>query len=195
MPVTPGDGHRTGDDDWSARFPALFAETHVAYANCQTRLTTEPVPDHLVARLHLVAVTPDGEVVVCRSDRGWQFLPGGTREPAESLGELARRELMEEAGAVPDGEPVYLAAHIVDSGNVRPYRPHLPHPRAYWSYAVVGVSVVGPPTNPPDGEAVVEVLTLPPEQAAARLDGPDPIHAGIVRLADAMGLIRRPGQE
>lgn len=143
-----------------------------------------------MSRLHLGAVTDAGYVVVCRSGQGWRFLPGGTREPGESLAELAGRELMEEAGAVLEGELQHFAAHVADSARVTPYRPHLPHPRAYWAYAVAPVQVVGTPTNPRDGETVVEVLILPPSVAADHLPEEDPIHADVVRHADAMGLVR-----
>ena len=66
--------------------------------HAEARTTYLPVvpPEHLVSRLHLVAVTNESHVVVCRSVQGWRFLPGGTREPGESLQELARRELQEE---------------------------------------------------------------------------------------------------
>jgi ADP-ribose pyrophosphatase YjhB (NUDIX family) len=72
-------------------------------------------PEHLVSRLHLVAVTNESQVVVCRSVQGWRFLPGGTREPGESLHELARRELQEEAGANLLGDLIHFSAHQVDS--------------------------------------------------------------------------------
>ena len=69
------------------------------------------------------------------------------------------------------------------------YRPHLPHPRTYWGYAVTEAEVIGPPTNPPDGEHVVEVLMFPPARAADYIADHDPLQADFVRLADAMGLI------
>lgn len=116
---------------------------------------------------------------------GWN--PGAGRVPQE----LARRELLEEAGAVLVGELLHFSAPRVDSERDHPYRPHLPHPRAYWAYAVGQVRVAGPPANPPDGETVVDVLTLPTPQAAAYLDeGEDPIHADVLRHADALGLVR-----
>ena len=170
-------------------FPNLFRETYVDYADCRTRYTTDSAPEHLVARLHLVAVTADGDVVVCRSEQGWRFLPGGTREPGESLHDLARRELMEEAGAVLDGEPRYFAAHVADSDRDEPFRPHLPHPRTYWAYATAQVRLVGEPTNPEDGESVVEVLTLPPTAAAEYIEDHDQVHADVVRHAVALGLL------
>ncbi len=52
------------------------------------------------------------------------------------------------------------------------------------------VRVAGPPANPPGGESVVEVLTLPAAHAAAYLDaGEDPIHADVLRHASALGLL------
>ena len=85
--------------------------------------------------------------------------------------------------------PELFAAHVADSLRDAPYRPHLPHPRAYWGYAVIEAEVVGQPTNPPDGESVVEVLTLSVPDAADYLEQHDPMHAGVVRLARAMALI------
>ena len=177
------------DDDarWREHFPQLFAEAHVDYADCTTGFTTADAPDHLVSRLHLVAVTPQGHVVACRSEQGWRFLPGGTREPEETLQDLARRELLEEAGAVLTGSVRHFATHVADSNRAQPFRPHLPHPRTYWSYAVAEVEVTGPPGNPPDGERVVEVLALPPSEAAEYLALHDPLHADVLRLAIAMG--------
>jgi len=175
---------------WQTRFPDLFRDAYVPYANCRVRYTTEAAPEELVSRLHLVAVTPEGKVVVCRSDQGWRFLPGGTREPGESLDALARRELMEEAGAVLQGEARYFSTHVADSDRERPYRPHLPHPRTYWVYAIADVQVVGAPTNPANGETVVEVLTLPPAAAAEYIREHDPVHADVLRHAEAMGLVR-----
>jgi 8-oxo-dGTP diphosphatase len=179
---------------WPSRFPRLFEDTYVDYAGARIKYSGGVAPDDLVARLHVIAVTEQHEVVVCQSAEGWRFLPGGTREPGESLRELARRELLEEAGAVLLGPVIQFSAHRVVSEREHPYRPHLPHPLAYWAYAVGQVRVAGPPANPPDGETVVEVLTLPALQAASYLDeGDDPIHADVLRHADALGLLRGSG--
>ena len=182
----------SSDDPWRSHFPDLFRECFVDYADCRIRYSTGVPTDALVSRLHLVAVTPDEQILVCRSAQGWRFLPGGTREPAESLHDLARRELMEEAGAELTGELRLFSAHAADSNRQKPYRPHLPHPRAYWAYAVADVCVVDAPTNPPDGERVVEVLTLPLPAAADYLHEEDPIHADVLRHAAALGLVRSP---
>jgi 8-oxo-dGTP diphosphatase len=179
---------------WGRRFPALFAPTLVGYANVRAALRTAPVPPDLVARLHVVAVLQDGRVLVCRSQEGWRFLPGGTREPGETVHELAVRELEEEAGARLLGPAEIFAAHWVVSSAERPYRPHLPHPSAYWAYAAAAASLVGPPTCPDGGEWITDVLALPPLEAADYLrhgTDDDGGHADLVLLARAMGLIDR----
>lgn len=172
-----------------ARFPALGGETWVEYAQARIRYVVGEAPDELVTRLHLVALTDDGEVVVCRSVQGWRFLPGGTREAGESLVDLARRELLEEAGATLVGELLHFSAHEADSERVAPYKPYFPHPRSYWAYAVARVEITGAPSNPPDGEEVVEVLTLPVAEAAAYLRVHDPINADVVLHAETAGLL------
>lgn len=135
-----------GDERWAKRFPALFAERYVEYADARVRLSTEHPPEDLINRLHLVAETADGSVVVCRSVQDWRFLPGGTREPNESLIGLAARELREEAvawladhdrthadtlslavamglvGQTPPGRPVDSAAPRTSSKRTGPQR-------------------------------------------------------------------------
>ncbi len=159
------------------------------YAAARTTYLPVVPPEHLVSRLHLVAVTKESQVVVCRSVQGWRFLPGGTREPGESLPELARRELQEEAGADLLGDLIHFSAHQVVSERSEPYRPHLPHPHAYWAYAAARVEITGPPSNPPDGERVIEVRTLSAAAAATYLDAEGPVHADVVRHAVGLGLL------
>lgn len=52
--------------------------------------------------------------------------------------------------------------------------------------------MTGPPSNPSDGERVVEVLTLPVAEAAEYLRSEDPVHANVLRHADALGLVGAP---
>ena len=177
-------------DDWSARVPRLFAPARVDYANVDLGFTTGPFDDALVSRLHLVAVTGPGELIVCTSVQGWRFLPGGTREPDESLGELVARELLEEAGARLVGHELTLfGAHVADSLDPEPWRPHLPFPRALWAYGACRAEIVGPPTCPPGGEQIVDVLTMPAAEAVDFLEGYEPMSADVVRLAIAMELV------
>jgi 8-oxo-dGTP diphosphatase len=171
-------------------FPALVGEVYVDYAEARIRYVSGIAKDELVTRLHLVALTDAGEVVVCRSSQGWRFLPGGTREEGESLVELARRELLEEAGAALVGDLHFFSAHEADSDREAPYKPYFPHPRSYWAYAVARVEITGEPLNPPDGEEVVEVLALPVHEAAEFLRADDPIHADVVLDAHVRGLLR-----
>ena len=87
------------------------------------------------------------------------------------------------------GDLVHFSAHHAESELERPYRPHFPHPHACWGYAVARVEITGRPLNPPDGQEVVEVLTLPVEEAANYLRGEDPIHADVVLHAHTLGLL------
>lgn len=178
-----------GDRVWAVRFPDLFAPSHVDYANARVSFTTQPAETDDLNRLHLVAVTENRDIVVCLSAEGWRFLPGGTREPGESPEQLAARELREEAGCVLLEAPRPFARHVAVTANTEPFRPHLSHPGSSWGYAVAHVAIAEAPTNPDDGEHVVEVLTLSPSEAADYLREHDATHADVVLLADAMGLL------
>ncbi|MDQ2845119.1 MAG: NUDIX hydrolase [Actinomycetota bacterium] len=85
------------------------------------------------------------------------FLPGGTREPDESLDDCLARELQEEAGARLAGPFTPIGAHVGLSDQPTPYRPHLPHPRIGWLWGFADVVVDGEPTSPADGEQIAEV--------------------------------------
>ena len=173
------------DTPWRSR---LLQPAYIGYAGCDIQYRPEPPPEDLIARLHLVARTATGEVLVCRSVEEWRFLPGGTREPGESVHTLARRELLEEAGAALHGPVQPFGGHEAISRLDQPYRPHLPHPRGYWAYAVADVAVTGPPTNPEDGEHVVAVTALPPAEAVAELAKHDVLHADVLSEAIDRGL-------
>ncbi|MBI4944384.1 MAG: NUDIX domain-containing protein [Actinobacteria bacterium] len=177
------------DAIWAARLPDVFEPRDVGYAAARVRATTSFVRESIVSRLHVVAVTTTGSVLVCRTAEGGLFMPGGTKEPGETLDALARRELAEEAGAQLLSPLRRFAGYEATSSLPQPYRPHQPHPVAYWGYAVAQARVVGPPTCPPDAEQGVEVLQLDPQDAVTRLTVTDPLHAGMLRLALAMGLV------
>lgn len=174
--------------DLATRFPRLFAPQRWEWGNLDTQFSLDLPPEDLVSNVHVLART-DGGLVLCRNDLGWRFLPGGTREPDETVEETARRELLEEAGARLDGPLRWIGASRADHHSPEPYRPHLPFPVSYWLCAVAEVSLVAAPSNPPDGEQVVEVLTLPPAEAADWLGEYDVPMAELVRLASELALL------
>ncbi|GAA2836429.1 NUDIX domain-containing protein [Kribbella solani] len=174
---------------WPEHFPELFAPSHWEFADLDVQFTVEEPPDELISNVHVVCRTPGG-IVVCGNDLGWRFLPGGTREPAETIEQLVQRELLEEAGARLTGPMTWLGAHRADHRRPEPYRPHLPYPRSYWAYVVADVVIEQQPTNPPDGEQVTEVLVLPVEEAADWLNGQaGGVMGPVVRLARGVGLV------
>lgn len=69
---------------WESQFPDLFAPWQVPYAPVVATFGTAYPDEALISRIHVVA-RADGGVVVCRSANGWRFLPGGTREPGETV--------------------------------------------------------------------------------------------------------------
>ncbi len=178
------------DSGWAARFPRLWGLDFQPYANADLTFRLGAPEDALVTRLHLVAQVADGRVVVCRSDQEWRFLPGGRREAGESLTALAARELAEEAGCALVGGIEVFAHQEVRSRNPDPHHPHFPHPGSAWAFATARVEVTGPATNPPDGEVVVEVLTLPVAEAADWLRVHESEPADVLLLAEALGLLR-----
>ena len=62
--------------------------------------------DRLVSSTHAVAFMGE-QVILCRDERPdmW-FLPGGTREPDESVPDSLARELLEEVRLFPVREPL-----------------------------------------------------------------------------------------
>jgi 8-oxo-dGTP diphosphatase len=179
---------------WQERFPKLFARSPflwggVAPGDLEIRFSLELPPEELVSNVKVIARTGEG-IVVCESAEGWRFLPGGTREAGETIAETAERELREEAGATIVGDLEWVGAFEVESPRPAPYRPHLPHPIAYWLYVVGDVALDARPTNPAGGEAVTDVLTLPPAEAVDYLTVFDDGQlTDVLRLAIAMGHI------
>ncbi|WP_051970625.1 NUDIX hydrolase [Kitasatospora azatica] len=166
------------------RFPALFAPQRWEWGGIDAQFATELPPDELITNIHLIGFTPDQRVVLCRDARNHWFLPGGTREPAESVLDCLARELREEAGARLLGEPVWVGAHRAVTDRPTPYRPWQPHPVKAWLWGWAEVTVDSAPTNPEDGEEVVEVRAMTVAEACKLLvNGREAWWGELVRLA------------
>lgn len=177
---------------WADRYPGLFRPHLHSWAGIERdytlQLTLERPADDLVVNVRLIAID-HGRVVVCETAEGWRTLPGGSRERHESIEETAARELAEEAGYLLAG-PVSWFASFTVTGNTRPWRDWHPHPVSAWLIGVTTARKSGPPTNPPDGEHVVRVDALSPDDAIAYLSEFDNGgQALLVALARDLGLI------
>jgi 8-oxo-dGTP diphosphatase len=89
--------------------------------------------------------------------------PIGIGPTATGIG--AARELTEEAGVSLAGPLHWIGAHHCTSDRPGPYRPWQPHPNTAWLWCYADVRHEGAPTNPADGEQVVEVRVAEPEEA------------------------------
>ncbi|MFF7458089.1 NUDIX domain-containing protein [Kitasatospora sp. NPDC008115] len=181
-PPRPAEAARAAE--LAALFPALHAPQYWAWGRYDAQFSTVLPPDELVTNIHLVGFTDGGRVVLCRDDRDHWFLPGGTRENGESVDSCLVRELREEAGARLLGEPVWLGAHRCVTDDPVPYRPWQPHPEKAWLWGWAEVTVDSVPTNPDDGEQVVEVRAAEPAEARRLLlDGHDAWWGELIGLA------------
>ncbi|MDH6139444.1 8-oxo-dGTP diphosphatase [Kitasatospora sp. GP30] len=163
------------------RYPALFAPQRWEWGGIDAQFSLAMPPDGLITNIHLIGFIGD-QVVVCEDNRGHWFLPGGTREADETVRDCLVRELREEAGARLCGEPFWIGAHLAVTDRPAPYRPWQPHPEKAWLWGWAEVELDGAPTNPDDGEQVVQVRALPVAEAAA-LMGAEPWRAELIRLA------------
>ena len=146
-----------------AKFPHLFEE--VSWNDGLNRATFElgvVPPVHLISNVYIVPFVGE-ECVIIRTDSGWG-ITGGTLEAGESYLEALQRELMEEAGARFRNFHAIGAWHCHSSAE-RPYRPHLPWPEYYRIVGYGDIELTGCPTNPDDGEQVLEVGTFAVEEA------------------------------
>lgn len=165
------------------RYPLLCRPDRWEWASITMTFTTELPADHLVTSTHVVGFVGD-QVLLCRDGRtGVWFLPGGTREPGESVDDSLVRELQEEAGARLVGRFHRLGAHLGVSDAPHPYRPHLPHPKKAWLWGWADVEVVSKPANPIDGEQVVEVKSFDLAEAARLATSDKPWGGELIKFA------------
>ncbi len=125
----------------------------------------EPLAE-LISNVNIVPFDESGWLII-RQQIGWGIV-GGTLEPGETYVETLTRELMEEAGCELVNFDI-LGALRMEFLTERPYRPHLPFPISYRLLVVGEVRRVARPTNPEDGENILEVATFPLEEACQRL--------------------------
>ena len=156
----------------------------------QFELRAAPPPAELISNVYAVSFIGARCLLIRMMHRQRQVwdLTGGTLEPGETYLDAVRRELMEEAGAQLLTFEPFGAWHCWSSAPA-PYRPHLPHPESYRVVGYSEVELLGSPTNPPDGEQVIEVACVPVEEAVRRLrtSWPDmPELAELYRLAAAL---------
>ncbi|WP_280247546.1 NUDIX domain-containing protein [Nocardia abscessus] len=149
------------------RYPLLHAPAHWEWGDMDVRFSTTLPSDELVTNIHLVCFVGD-EIVLCRDDRDIWLLPGGTRERGESIDACVRRELREEAGARPVGPIRWFGAHHATSNRPAPHREWQPHPHKAWLWCTADVVLDSAPTNPDDGEQILEVRTFPVTEAMRR---------------------------
>ncbi len=170
----------------AARYPDLFGPGRWGPVSWTFRLIEAEPCDADVANVTVVPYTASGWVVLGLGG-GRPEVPGGTREPGESIEATLRRELMEEAGATLESFKPFGVWDCVSTAEA-PYRPHLPHPRFQRLVGVGRVELVTTPTIG-DGEDVVEVVTVSLEEAQGRFRA-----IGRGDLADLYGLAAVVGQ-
>lgn len=181
----------SADVDYSGRYPRLYAPVRWEWAGFDCAFSTTAPEPRLVTNVHVVGFAGEG-IVLCRAAREW-FLPGGTLEAGESVDECVVRELREEAGARLVGPLRWLGAHHGVTDWPTPYRPWQPHPHKAWLWCSADVAVDGSPTNPADGEQVVEVRVVSPAEARELLVPPRDWLADLVSLAVELRGSGRPG--
>lgn len=167
---------------FAERYPLLHKPARWEWGGLDVRFSTEIPADELVTNVHVVCFAGE-RIVLCRDDRDIWLVPGGTREANEPIDTCVRRELLEEAGARLIGPIHRIGAHHATSDHPHPYLPWQAHPHKAWLWCTADVVVDSNPTNPPDGEQILEVRAFPVDEAI-RLSATDGDHMPeLVQLA------------
>jgi 8-oxo-dGTP diphosphatase len=148
-------------DDFSRQYPHLFQEVTWPRGPTLVRFIAldDAPPNYLIANVNIVPCIGDHWVVIQLADGSWE-IPGGTLEPGEDAMNAILRELKEEVGAELISQQVIGAWSCLSLAD-KPYRPHLPFPQFYRLVFVGEISIVKSPANPPGGENVTSVESLP----------------------------------
>jgi 8-oxo-dGTP diphosphatase len=166
-----------------ARYPLLFrgVQETTWWGGTTMRFVFEPEPpiSELIGNVRCACFSGDRVVVIKTEEFGLSAFPGGVLEPGEDWKQALARELLEEAGARPLAVEVVGRIHFW-SGFDAPYRPHLPHPEFQQVVTYADIELVGSPSNPPDGEHVLSVESIPTEEAVERLRATDPFDADLL---------------
>lgn len=89
------------EDSWWGRGSSSISSSLIPsegiHLKVDAYLTQRPLPPDLVTSVRCV-VCRHGEILVVQDRSGFHIVPGGRREPGESLAQTARREVLEETG-------------------------------------------------------------------------------------------------
>ena len=149
-----------------SEYPHLFTEQIWPWGPVKTIFEPVEPPATLISNVNIVPFDESGWLIICQQI-GWGIV-GGTLEPSETYVETLTRELMEEAGCELVNFDVFGALRM-EFLTERPYRPHLPFPLSYRLLVVGEVRRVANPSNPEDGEHILEVATFSLEETCQRL--------------------------